>query len=420
MSFRLSNFIRPEIKSAAPKPTALPAEPEPTPEIEAKSGISDPEPWLIELFGAQPSASGIHVAPHKAIRCAPVRAAVATISENIASLPVHVYRRGPDGARERANNHPVERLLSGAVNDFTASSTFRELMTADALLQHGAFAFIGRSSDGRPIEISQLPAQAVTIETDTFAGPTYKVVDDAGNRNVVSRENILHLPSPSLSGKGLVHDGRDIIGLALILEHHASKLFKNGTKLSGILSLKNNMTADAIMKAQTAWQLAHGGDNVGGTAVVPTDVTWQSLVMSSVDAQFLELRAFAIDEVARLFNISPIFLQSLQKATWSNSEQAKEFLLSVTLLPWIRRWEAALTLKLLTQWEREAGFYIEFKTEGFVHADYKARTEGINKLIASRVINPNEARAMLNLPPYEGGDKFINPNVTPGAPDAAG
>lgn len=398
-----------------PEPEAKSATPAPEPTLETKSGIAAPEDWLIELFGAQPSASGIHVAPHKAIRCAPVRAAVATISENIASLPVHVYRRGPDGARDRATNHPVERLLSGAVNDFTASSTFRELMTADALLQHGAFAFIGRSSDGRPIEISQLPAPAVTIETDTFSGPTYKVADEAGNRNVVPRENILHLPSPSLSGKGLVHDGRDVIGLALILEHHASKLFANGARPSGILSLKSNITADAMLKAKTSWDNAHGGDKAGGTAVIPNDAAWQSLVMSSVDAQFLELRNFAIDEVARLFNISPIFLQSLQKATWSNSEQAKEFLLSVTLLPWIRRWEAALTLKLLTEEERAAGFYIEFKTEGFVHADYKARTEGINKLIASRVINPNEARAMLNLPPYEGGDQFINPNVTPGA-----
>jgi hypothetical protein len=33
-------------------------------------------------------------------------------------------------------------------------------------------------------------------------------------------------------------------------------------------------------------------------------------------------------------------------------------------------------------------------------------------LIASRVINPNEARAKLDLNQYEGGNEFLNPNTT--------
>ncbi len=103
-------------------------------------------------------------------------------------------------------------------------------------------------------------------------------------------------------------------------------------------------------------------------------------------------------------------MQELARATWSNSEQAKDALLSVTL-PWLSRWEGEIALKLFGEDER-AEYFAEFMTEGFVCADYAAKTEGINKLIAARVINPNEARAMLNYPSYDGGDKFENPNTS--------
>jgi HK97 family phage portal protein len=382
---------------------------------ETKSGVSSPEDWLFEAFGAQPSAAGINVSPATAIKCAPVRAAITVISENIASLPVHLYRKGANGERDRVNNHPVEKLLSGTANEFTASNTLRENMTAEALLLHGAFAFVGRNSEGKPVELFQLPASTVTVESDAFTGPRYKVAEENGKSREIPRANILHLPSPSLSGKGLIHDARDIVGLSLVLERYASKLFANAARPSGVLSLKGNATPDALLKAKTAWTAAHAGDKAGGTAVIPGDAEWSPMTMTSTDAQFLELRTFSINEVARYWNISPLFLQEFGRQTWGNAEQSKSNLLSVTLLPWIRRWEAALNLTLLTDEERAAGFYIEVMTEGFVAADYAAKTEGINKLIASRVINPNEARAMMNLPLYAGGDQFINPNVTPGA-----
>ena len=294
------------------------------------------------------------------------------------------------------------------------TSEFIRLMTADALLHHGGFAFIARNSEGAPVSLHRLdPCEyPVTVKVDPFEGPTYEIQQD-GKTRPIPRESILHLPSPSLSGRGLVHDARDVIGLALILERHASKLFANAARPSGVLSVKGLTSADGLAKVKAAWLAAHGGDKSGGTAVLPAEAEWQALMMTSVDSQFEQMRRFSIAEVARFFNISPIFLQDLARATWSNSEQAKDNLLSVTLLPWIIAWQSQIQLKLFNRDERDK-YFAEFKIEGFVHADYAAKTEGISKLIAARVINPNEARAMMNLPAYAGGDQFINPNTTAG------
>ncbi len=45
-------------------------------------------------------------------------------------------------------------------------------------------------------------------------------------------------------------------------------------------------------------------------------------------------------------------------------------------------------------------------------ADLATRATTINSLISSQTINPNEGRAWLDLPPREGGDAFLNPNIS--------
>jgi phage portal protein BeeE len=84
-------------------------------------------------------------------------------------------------------------------------------------------------------------------------------------------------------------------------------------------------------------------------------------------------------------------------------------------MPWLRQWEAGYSRVLLTAEERKT-YTIEFDVNSLLQADYAARTEGYSKLIASRILNPNEVRAMENRPPYEGGDEFSNPNTTPASP----
>jgi phage portal protein BeeE len=72
--------------------------------VESKASIASPDDFLIELFGAMPSSSGVEVTPAKAMKCPPVRCAVQSIAEAIGQLPIHVYRRAK-GGKERSQDH---------------------------------------------------------------------------------------------------------------------------------------------------------------------------------------------------------------------------------------------------------------------------------------------------------------------------
>jgi HK97 family phage portal protein len=268
--------------------------------LEKKASLSAPDTWLTELFGAPANNSGIAITPRIAMTCAPVACAVRSISESVAQLPVHVYQRGSDGAKERAEDHPAYTLLHDAANDWTPAFEFKRQLAEDALLHHGGFAFINRVRSKR-FELIRLRPETVAVRPDLLTGePTYTVTEKENTRDI-ARQDILHIRAPFLNSyreESLIRLAADSIGLALLLERHATLLMANGARPSGLIALKGNLTPDALSNAKLAWQAAHGNGNSGGTAVLPADAAWQSLTFSSVDSQFMEMRKFAINDLS--------------------------------------------------------------------------------------------------------------------------
>lgn len=375
--------------------------------LETKGYLATPEPWFFELFGSAPASSGVIVTPRIAMTCAPVRRAVQLIAESIGQLPVHVYETDNEGATNRAPDHPACVLLNDAANDWTPASKFREEVTRDALLYpNGGFAYIN-FVDGKPFELTRFdPEINPVIVKYVDSEPFYSV----GDREI-PRQHMLHIPSPALHYWGLVHDARDPIGLCLVMERYASRLFGNSARPSGILSLGGKPGPADIAKAATAWNATHGGDKSGGTAVIPSEAKWQSLTFTSADAQFLELRKNQVNEIARVFGVPPHLLYEMDRAIKSNAEQMGQEFVSYSLMSWIKRWEGEIRLKLFTP-EQRATYTAEFLTDGFARADLASRMDSYGKAIAARILNPNEVRALENRAPYAGGEKFENPNTT--------
>lgn len=377
--------------------------------------LADPSDWLLDLFGAVPSQSGVSVNPTNAMRSTAVRAAVEAIAEAIGGLPLHVYERGDGGARSRATDHPAYGLLHDDANDWTPASLIREQMTRDALLYGNGFAFINRA-DGAPRELIRLRPDAVSVELNSATSePLYHLAEGSGQRTL-SRFDVLHIAAPSVDGiKGAspVHECREAIALNIVMERHAARLFGRGARPSGLLRFPGKLGAETAKRIKASWQAAHAGENSGGTAVLEEDGQFQSLTLSSVDAQFLELWQHSILEIARVYRVPPHMLFELGRATWGNAAEMGAAFLRFTLDRWLKAWEGEIRLKLIAREDR-ARYYAEFLTDDLLRTDLAARADAYSKLIAARVLNPNEVRAMENRAPYPGGDEFVNPNTMTG------
>ncbi|WP_061848532.1 phage portal protein [Bradyrhizobium sp. DOA1] len=380
--------------------------------IEAKAApsLADGSGFYFDLFGATPTLAGVTVTPYSAMTCAPVACAVRSISEPAGSLPLHIYKRLADGGKEKATGHPLYTLLHDAPNSFAPAALFRTQLMADALLQpHGAFAQIIRVDGGKAAELIRLDPRSTPVAVDdSEIEPTYKV-----NGREIAAADLIHIPSPAYDQrKGLVGEGREAIALALVLERHASRLFGNMARPSGVLSLKGNVTEATLKAAKAAWQASQGGDNGGGTAVIPSDASWEPRAFNSVDSQFIEMRTYAVAEIARLFRVPLHMLMQVDRAQPRSIESIGQEFLSQALLPRLKAFEQELELKLLTPEERDQ-YCIEFNLDGFARADLLTRAQAMSTAVSSRVLNPNEARQMgFGLPAYEGGDVFENFNTS--------
>jgi HK97 family phage portal protein len=348
--------------------------------------------------------------------CAPVACAVRAISDAVGQLPLHVYKKLPDGGKELALDHPLYNLLHDAPNGWTPSALFRSQVTADSLLQpYGGFAQIVRVDGGKPYQIIRLDPQLSSIVVDySNFEPLYAIKADGKNpAREIAAADILHVPTPAYNpSRGLVGEGRETIALALVLQRYASRLFGNGARPSGVLSLKGNPTPTAIANAKASWQASQSGDNSGGTAVLPGDASWQPLTFSSVDAQVLEIWNLVIADLARLFRVPLHMLMQMSRSTPRSVESLGQEFITLGLLPHLIKWEQELELKLLAPEERKQ-FCIQFNLDAFARADLLARSQALAAVVSARILNPNEARSIgFGLPAYEGGNVFENFNTS--------
>jgi HK97 family phage portal protein len=374
------------------------------------------EQLLDLLGGGVTTSSGIAVSSETALRVPAVAAAVRTISEAVASLRISVVSIAEDGTETEARKHPAHALLTHAANDWTSSFEMIRALMVDALTRDpGGLARVSWSSDNRPLEIIRYRPGIIGVEYDANGSgqPTYRQ-----NAVVLNPDHVIHVRGTF--DKSPVTLSREAIGAALVMEQHAAELFGNGARPSGVLRSKKPLGDEGAKKMLAGWRKAHEGrGNSGKTAVLWDDAEWQQMQLSSVDAQFQQLRLFQLQEIARAFNLPAVMIGDLSRATWSNSAEMQRMFLLLCLEPWLLAIEGALRRALIHPDERTK-FCVRIERDDFSKVDLSVLAVAINGLVSSRTINPNTARDWLGLPPRDGGEEYANPNTGSSQPGNAG
>lgn len=389
-------------------------------DIEKKS-ISLTDPIALDLFGAFPTVAGPSINAATALRVPAVYSAIVLISGTIGSLPAKIFRAEAGGKRT-ANDHPGYRLVHDEANEWTSAGQLRATLTADALLHDHGYALAIRVGAGKPQEFIRLDPRTVAIKTNELTGePVY--VRRVGTREwTYDFRDVLHVSSPL--GLAPIKAGREAIALASILEKHAARLFAGGAKPSALIwneeksSTGGEAGAKTVSNMRAAWRRTFGSGDNSDPMFLDGGWKYQQLSLTSVDAQFAQMRVEQVNEIARVFRVPPHLLFELSRATWSNAEEMFQSFLTLTLRSWLDEWEAAYARVLLTPEERKT-HYVEFVIDDLMTANSATRAETYQKYRAMGAITANEVRAGLNREPLDGGDVLANPNITPGAAPAA-
>ena len=191
------------------------------------------------------SASGANVNERTAMSMTAVYGCVRVLSESIASLPLHVYKRGDNGNREKAESLPLYTLLHDTPNEEMSSFTLRETLMTHLLLYGNAYCQILRNGRGEVIALYPLLPYRMTVERDENGQLFYRYQRYSeepptmeGNQVILLPEDVLHIPGMSFDGLvGLspIAACRNAVGAGLSADEYSSRYYANGAAPMGVL-----------------------------------------------------------------------------------------------------------------------------------------------------------------------------------------
>lgn len=371
------------------------------------AGIERPGANLLQVYGLG-DVTLPAVTIESALTVPAVWAAVTFLSRTLAALPLHAYRKAADGPEKISGG--LETLIHEAPNPEWTSFKLRQHFWQQVFTGGRGLLYIERSGSNI-VSLWPVDPSRAKIKRSATGITTYQVGD-----KTFSSSQIIDIPF-MLKADGLAHYGPIVQGalaiqLALAMNSYGSSFFAGG----GIppLALTGPLPAgpEAMKRALADVQRAIDAARESGKPIVniPPGYELKPIGLDPDKGQMTDGRRFQIEEVARLYNLPPVFLQDLTRATFTNAEQQDLHLVKHLIGQWAQTLEEEMNLKLFGQ--RNGGRYVEHNLDGLLRGDYATRMEGHAKAIQNAIRTPDEVRALENLPTKPNGDKLLIQGAT--------
>lgn len=364
--------------------------------------ISDPSISRLFGYGGAPNYSGVEVYEGSALGLSAVYRACALISGTIAGLPLRTLRDTGDGMRQRVGSwlDKPEGDYGRTSFEWTETILWHLLLHGDAFLMH-VFGGAGQILQAVPIH-----PQCVTVRwacpgdnPQPVGGKWYCVRLLDGEVIELDARGMTQIMGPSLDGlrgMSVIAVARNSLGTAIAGDRAAAVAFSTGGMAAGIVTPDEDLDPDEVAAVREAIDShASGWENNNRIAVLSRKLQFNQLSVSAEDAQFMQSRAFQIEEIARWFGVPPHLLMQVDKqSSWGTGvAEQNQGLARYTLSGWTSRIEQRLS-RLLPNPR-----FVEFDYKGLLQP---SPADEINLLIAqvgAGLLTKDEARGVLNLPP---------------------
>ncbi len=361
---------------------------------------ADPS-WAALSNGSALSASGQHVDAKVAETIAAVFGCVQALSESTACLPLHVYQRADGGDRERADDHPLARVLREP-NSYQSGMAFRESLTASVLMHGNGYARKEYNGAGDITALHPLNPLRVSIVKLDNGRHRFDYTEEGGAVTRLLQEEVFHLRDRtepgSIIGKSRISIARDTLGLGLAMRSHGAAIFRNGARPSGAISTDKLMTIEQMEAAkQHVRSVYEGTENSGKTMILTGGMTFTPISFNLEDMQWIAAQQFNTEEICRIYRVPPTMVADLRHGSYSNTAELGSQFVRYSLARWIAMWESEIQRSLIGPIARRR-YYAEHSVEGLMRGNPEARADFYGKAITSGWMTVDEVRKLENLP----------------------
>ena len=359
---------------------------------------------LVDLLalreGGLSNDTGEKVNEMSALGISTVFSAISLIADSIALLPIKTIRY--EGEKTIFTDKPKFLQKPNISLDLTMFSLVHQTITS--LAMHGnAFILIDKDRQGRPVQLTPIHPEKIKVEM--VNGMKCYFIQTTKNKKYdrkITGDNMLHFTWYSYPGNLIgispLRTNANTYGLALAMERHIAQFYGQGGTPSSVLETDRDLTAEQAKTLKETWLGNHNKNRK--PAVLTGGLKWRAISAAAGD-ELINARDQIVHEIARVFRIPAHLLLSKDGSNvYSNIESNGLAFIRHTLLPWIRRIEDGFSSLL------PGKQFVRLDTDEYARGDQLSRVRSFQVAVSSGIMTPNEARAKMELEPYEGGDKF--------------
>ena len=355
------------------------------------------EPWGLQ------SESGVNVTTKKSFEIVAFFSAVSLISDTISTLPCGAYLR--IGATRRPLNPRPVWLDQPDVDLSTRAAFFQQVFSA--LLVHGnSYTRVFRDAQGQVVNLVNLDPEKVEVERSQIGRKVYKI---EGEGRILNNDEVIHIVDLILPGqlKGLsrVETLKQALGLNIALSDYAARFFGTGASASGVIEFPGNLTSEQAKQLADGFDARHrnGSRRAHKTGVLSGGAKFVATQTDPEASQALESRKFAVEEIARAFNVPLHLLGIPGTASYASVEQNNLQFISMTLRPLAEKVEAAFSRLL------PGDAFIKFQVNDLLRADLASRVQSYSVGTQAGFYSTNDIRRLEDMEPVEQGDQYRVP-----------
>jgi HK97 family phage portal protein len=345
--------------------------------------------------------SGVNINANSAFEVVAFWSAVSLISDTIATLPVDSYIRR-DGNRSPYRPRPA--WVDQPDVDMTRQAHYQQVLVS-LMVDGNSYTRVFRNSIGDAVNLVVLDPKTVEVRRSALGRKIFLIT---GEDKALSSDEIIHITDliqpGSLTGLSRVERLKEALGLSSAMQSYAARFFGAGATTQGIIEFPGNLTPEQAKNLRDGFDSAHRGfRRAHKTGVLSGGASYKQTTVPNDAAQFLESRRFAVEEIARAFNIPLSMMGVPGTQSYASVEQNAIQFVTHTLRPYIEKMEWAYSRLLPNQ------AFLKFSVDGLLRGDFNSRISAYSIGLQGGFMSVNDVRRLEDMSPTEAGDQYRVP-----------
>ena len=319
--------------------------------------------------------------------------AISLISDTVSTLPLDAYVRRNGN---RIAMRPKPAWVSKPDVDTTREAFYGSIIVS-LLLDGNAFIRIYRQGS-TIVNMNVLDPSKVRITRNGLGRVMFHL---EGESKVLTTDDVIFIPDVvkpgTLRGVSRVDSLRDNFGLAMALENYAARFFGQGATTQGIIEFPDELTFDEMKSLQQSFDSRHKGwKNAHKTGILSGGAKYKETSVTNDQAQFIDSRRMAVEDVARAFNVPPHLRGLPGTNSYASVEQNNLAWVTHCLRPIIQKIEGAFS-PLLAESPNGREAFLKFNIDGLLRADINSRSAAYSTGLQAGYLTINDVRRLEDL-----------------------